>query len=506
MRITNKIMQNNSLRNINRNKETQDTLNTQMATGNKVIRPSDDPVVAIRSLRLNNNLTKLDQYNKKNAEDAGSWLSVTEDAISTVSDILLDMYHQCEKGAGDDMNTTNYKAILDELKSFRDEIYACGDADYAGRNLFTGYRTDSNLTFQQNTDMHYIIEQTFSLDDFEEYKQIDTKDILKYDPDAGFTANEQGVETIEFKRLRLDYDNLMRFDDPNLKEIMPKVYVKDAEGNMTEVPYACTSYSYSGGLFGTENIYKTTSATVLSDTGEFILNDAAVNSMKSALNAAGDGAQLVIVYEKSEWSKGDLKPEHYYDCTTIDADGVETEYASGSSQEIYYDLGSNQTLRVNTAADEVFNHDIGRDVDDLDNLVGKLDSLDQIVADLEKKTDELSGTALAKAKDELAAAKKAQTLVKDQVQKLFGKCITTMQNYQDQANLAVTGIGTRDSRLHLVMNRLDSQTDTFTELLTKNSKKEIEETATELASAGLAYEAALSATSKILQTNLMNYI
>ena len=52
MRITNKIMQRNNLSNINTNKVYQDKLSTQMSTQKKVSRPSDDPVVSIRALRL----------------------------------------------------------------------------------------------------------------------------------------------------------------------------------------------------------------------------------------------------------------------------------------------------------------------------------------------------------------------------------------------------------------------------------------------------------------------
>ena len=52
MRITNKIMQNNNLANINTNKILQDKLSTQMSSEKKISRPSDDPVVAIRALRL----------------------------------------------------------------------------------------------------------------------------------------------------------------------------------------------------------------------------------------------------------------------------------------------------------------------------------------------------------------------------------------------------------------------------------------------------------------------
>ena len=90
MRITNKIVQNNSLYNININKTNEDTLNTMTSTGKKITRPSDDPVVAIRALRLRSNVAQLSQYYEKNAKDASRWLQVTEDALSTVTSVLTD--------------------------------------------------------------------------------------------------------------------------------------------------------------------------------------------------------------------------------------------------------------------------------------------------------------------------------------------------------------------------------------------------------------------------------
>ena len=80
MRITNKIMQNNNLTNINNNKIMQDKLSTMMSTGKKINRPSDDPVIAIRALRLRSNVTEVTQYFGKNIPDAESWLDVTEGA------------------------------------------------------------------------------------------------------------------------------------------------------------------------------------------------------------------------------------------------------------------------------------------------------------------------------------------------------------------------------------------------------------------------------------------
>ena len=77
MRITTKVIQNNSLRNINTNKLLQDKLSQQMSTEKKVNRPSDDPIVAIRALRLRTNVNQINQYYEKNVPDAEPvWRSV----------------------------------------------------------------------------------------------------------------------------------------------------------------------------------------------------------------------------------------------------------------------------------------------------------------------------------------------------------------------------------------------------------------------------------------------
>ena len=70
MRITTKVIQNNSLRNINTNKLLQDKLSQQMSTEKKINRPSDDPIIAIRSLRLRTNVNQITQYYERNAPDA----------------------------------------------------------------------------------------------------------------------------------------------------------------------------------------------------------------------------------------------------------------------------------------------------------------------------------------------------------------------------------------------------------------------------------------------------
>ena len=138
MRITSKVIQNNALSNINTNKILQDKLNNQMSTEKKINRPSDDPVIAIRALRLRTNVSQITQYYEKNAPDAESWMKVTEDALSTVSSVITDMIEQCGKGANEKLTSEDRQTILDALNQLRDEVYATGNADYAGRSVFTG--------------------------------------------------------------------------------------------------------------------------------------------------------------------------------------------------------------------------------------------------------------------------------------------------------------------------------------------------------------------------------
>ena len=66
MRITNQMMINSSMANIQVNKKQVNTLDTQLSTQKKINKPSEDPIIAIRALRLRASLNEVTQYLKKN--------------------------------------------------------------------------------------------------------------------------------------------------------------------------------------------------------------------------------------------------------------------------------------------------------------------------------------------------------------------------------------------------------------------------------------------------------
>lgn len=136
MRITNNIILHNTTGNINGNKVNVNNLNNQMTSQKKIQRPSENPVIAVRSLRLRTTLSEIDQYYENNIPDAESWMKVTETALANMKTILTDIRTQCTYGASDQITADDRKTILTQLEKLRDQVYAEGNADYAGRTVF----------------------------------------------------------------------------------------------------------------------------------------------------------------------------------------------------------------------------------------------------------------------------------------------------------------------------------------------------------------------------------
>ncbi len=529
MRITNKIMQNNNLNNINTNKLLQDKLSTQMSTEKKINKPSDDPVVAIRALRLRSNVTEAVQYYSKNIPDANSWLEVTEGALKSTAQVLTNMIGQCTKGSNGDLTTEDREIILEQLKALREEVYATANVDYAGRFVFAGYRTDTPINFTESQTMEYSI--TEQLDK----NAVDTMNFVKTTATAGgatvdlkninatnyenIDVAEADVAVMEAYRIRLAYDSLEEGVIPSVQ----RVNGKDADGNITTedlIPAADITMVHSYDVPSAQElaVANPDKAYFVPETGELVLGENLYKKVAACdddVTTSGvDEGEIRITYTKKEWEKGDQRPEHHFACTTTDEDGITTDYnqeylgaGSVERQVIEYDVGFNQTIRVNTTADECFKPGIGREADDLIAAMEEVQTLEKVATELTKCMDaETDETKAGTLKKRLDAVKKALTFSKDKMQKMFEGSITTFQNYLEEDNIAITACGTRSSKLELIENRMRDQKTTYETLKSENEDIDITEVAIQLNSASVTYEAALMATGKVMQNSLLNFI
>lgn len=226
-------MQATSLRNLNINKSRQEKLTNQMSTGKKITRPSDDPVIAIRSLKLNSSLDKIDQYYEKNASDAESWMELTLSALSTVNDILTNDIRSNIVGAKSSyMTVEDRQAVITHLQKAMEEIYSTGNADSGGRSIFTGYRTDMPLTITApKTEKNRITEQ-FHNDTIDKMTFVYAGDISTINE-----GNWKTVEDINAKEISTNYIYRKRlaYGDLDLKQVKDEdgKPVLDQNGNPT---------------------------------------------------------------------------------------------------------------------------------------------------------------------------------------------------------------------------------------------------------------------------------
>ncbi len=517
MRITNKIMQNNNLANINTNKLLQDRLSTQMSTEKKINRPSDDPVVAIRALRLRSNVTEVTQYYSRNIPDAESWLNVTEEALKNLAEVVTAMQKQCTKGSNGDLKTSDRQIIIEQLKALADEVYSTGDADYAGRYVFTGYRTDTPLSFMGAEQKQYNITEQLDKSDIEQVTFITTKgasgdDVMDMTANNYSTINveKEDIQEVTVHRFHLAYDNLDDSDGPDELSLSYGPKQANLSIPVDVVHQNQDPYQTAKAATGERAIF-------VPETGELLLSSDAYDTLMKTKDdpttADVNEGEIRITYEKSNWVKGDLRPEHYFYCTS-DPDDPDKKLTYNESyqdvnkarQDIEYDVGFNQTIRINSTADECFKHGIGRDVEDLINAMQDVVDTEKIVTDLTNLLKESSGADAEAIQKKLDVAQKVLDFKKDKTQKMFEHGITLMQGYLDDTNVSLTNVGTRSRKLELIENRMQSQKTTFETLKSENEDIDIAEIIINLSSAKLTYEASLMATSKVAQTSLLNYL
>lgn len=523
MRITNNMMINNTSKNINGNKVGVNDLNLQMASQKKIQRPSDDPVVAIRALRLRSTLSKVNQYYERNIPDAQTWLEVTETALKNMNKILTDVKTQCVNGTNSYMTAEDRSTILKSLTALKTQLYSEGNADNAGRTVFTGYKTSSQLTFMEDdAETSYNIEQRFTYKDIEAYTYYSGSiEVPNTVADVQNVANIGEISKTNYERLRLAYDEVempqtvsYSYGDTRV-EFTP---VTDAAGNVT---YTATNQTGAAVTDVTFTVYESqqawdeaTAKTVgeneivfIQNTGELVLGNTISNNLKS------QKASFEVEYQKTGFAQGELRPEYYYNCTDVTDPNNEINYVkydeNGNKiyEDINYTVALNQTLKVNMQADEIFDMSIYQDVVEMTDAV-------QSAINAHEKLDTLKAmknqAQYAACQDEVQkwidAAQKEADYADKQLTELYSAGIGKFDGYMNKLNVAYTEIGTRGDQLEMTESRMSEQQLTVKELKSTNEDRELSDIIIDYTAAYNAYQASLLSASKIEKQTLLNYI
>ena len=499
MRITNNMIISNTKGNINSNKLLVDKYNTQMTTQKKISKASENPVIAIRSLRLSTTMCQINQFAENNIPDAIAWMNVTENALTNMKNILTDIRTQCVNGSTDTLTADDRQTLLDNIKALSEQVYSEGNAEYAGKSVFTGYRTSDTLTFQKDEpETEFEITQEFNYSNLEE-KRYYTGDVEI--PEA-ITENtpECNSKVIEhsFERVRLAYGG-----DVTLDAFSVSYKVGDATVN---VPTTVTTYETEKAWEAEkgQRVVEDNEIVFIEETGEFIFG-------KNIANTISDNrADIHVEYTKKGFANGEAKPYYYYDCKDITDDDPSHHVSyTKQDQDINYTTASNTVTTINTQADTVFGTEIQRDVNELVNVIQRAINANTKVEKLKVMMNE------AQYQDEesqkmlqgyLDAAQKEADFADDNVQKTYEHYIARFDKYMENVNIAIIDVGSKQNSLSLTKVRVETQQMTIEELKSNNEDRDISDIIIDYYASYNAYTSSLTAAGKLNESNLLQYI
>lgn len=497
MRITNTMITNQTMSNVAKSKRNLAELENQLSTEKAITRPSDDPIVAIRALSLRSSLAEINQYLEHNIPDAESWYEITEGALEDMDAIFTDIYQLCNQGASDQFTEKDRNAIVEVLKQYKEAVYSECNTSFSDRYIFSGYKTDTAFTFLTDEDASktYRIDQTFSPDEFQ------TARYMKNSVDEttiSSIATADFPETENFYKLNMAYSGLT-----NANPTVSYNATTDASGNTTYsdsvTATGCSLKEFEAMV--TAGTVDENSAYFLYDTGELVFGTELYKSVKNT-------NELAITYEKEGFTKGEVRPEMYFDCEDITDSANTIPYTHRKDESIEYTINFSQSIRVNTRGCDTLSYNIGRDIDNLCNAL-------TAVADVEDKITKLTEMSESSAytdaeKKEIAtmleAANQEYDYALDYMESLFSKELTKVKGYQEVVDLQLADLGARETKLSLTKSRITEQQTTFKDLKSKNEDVNLEDAVIGYSSASTLYQAALTAASDVVKQSLLDYI
>jgi len=165
MRVTNGMLAQTALRNIQANLARSETLQDQITSGSRIRRPSDDPIGASRALNFQDGLDQTTQY-LRNIDQSSAWLNVSDSALGSATSLIQRAKELAVQGSNDTLSSQDRLAASVEIEQISQQMMNIANSKYGNRYIFSGtksnlpaYTTATSAGFQGNSNS---IEQEIS--------------------------------------------------------------------------------------------------------------------------------------------------------------------------------------------------------------------------------------------------------------------------------------------------------------------------------------------------------
>jgi flagellar hook-associated protein 3 FlgL len=143
MRISTGQLYERSINAVLENQGNLSDVQTQLSSGKKLLRPSDDPVGAAQVIRLTEEVDLIAQY-KKNSNVLTNSLEQEETVLSSINTAVNRARELMVQSGNGVLNSNDRKAIAIEMEQIRDQVFDLMNTRNAGGEyIFAGYQSES---------------------------------------------------------------------------------------------------------------------------------------------------------------------------------------------------------------------------------------------------------------------------------------------------------------------------------------------------------------------------
>jgi flagellar hook-associated protein 3 FlgL len=127
------------MNNLNKNRERIINLQTQLATGKRVLKSSDDPQATDSILRLERAIDRNEQY-QRNISDGNTMMAVTDSALNAISNYIIEV-KEVMTAAGNPTRSEELSVYAQRVDALISEIHSIATMKFNGKYIFGGTNT-----------------------------------------------------------------------------------------------------------------------------------------------------------------------------------------------------------------------------------------------------------------------------------------------------------------------------------------------------------------------------
>lgn len=143
MRVTQTMISNNMLNNLNKSYAELDKYFNQLNTGKKINRPSDDPVAAMNGIGYRTELSRVGQY-QRNTNELHNWFDNSDAALEQVTSALNRVRELAVQASNGTYGDSELENISEEVNQIKQDLIDVANTKVNDKYIFNGENTENS--------------------------------------------------------------------------------------------------------------------------------------------------------------------------------------------------------------------------------------------------------------------------------------------------------------------------------------------------------------------------